>query len=95
MHVFDDAPARAGGVDLVYLDPPINSKLSKAKSRPSGRDYNVIPDFIGTTGALPASQMHAFEDSWHWSDGSVGTDETARTLATLKGNHQPRRRRRK
>jgi len=52
-HVMDES------VDLVYLDPPFNSK----------RDYNVI--FKEATGALPASQMHAFEDSWHWNDRGI------------------------
>jgi site-specific DNA-methyltransferase (adenine-specific) len=53
-------------IDLIYLDPPFNSK----------RDYNVI--FREATGALPASQMQAFEDTWHW------TEETARALDELK-----------
>ena len=43
-------------VDLVYLDPPFNS----------AQNYNAFfqekhPEAIGT-----ASQIHAFEDTWHW-----------------------------
>ncbi len=43
-------------VDLVYLDPPFNSN----------RAYNVI--FQDKTGKKAASQIQAFEDSWHWTD---------------------------
>jgi site-specific DNA-methyltransferase (adenine-specific) len=41
-------------VDLVYLDPPFNSK----------RDYNVI--FKDESGNRSDAQMVAFEDTWHW-----------------------------
>ena len=41
-------------IDLVYLDPPFNSK----------RDYNVI--YKTPTGHDSDSQITAFEDSWHW-----------------------------
>lgn len=43
-------------VDLVYLDPPFNSN----------RAYNVI--FEDKTGKKAASQIQAFEDTWHWSE---------------------------
>ena len=43
-------------IDLVYLDPPFNSK----------RDYNVI--YKTPTGHDSDSQITAFEDSWHWGD---------------------------
>ena len=45
-------------VDLVYLDPPFNSKA----------DYNILfktPDNLSSP-----SQITAFEDSWHWTSES-------------------------
>jgi len=41
-------------VDLIYLDPPFNSK----------RDYNVL--FKSRKGQSSDAQIVAFEDSWHW-----------------------------
>jgi site-specific DNA-methyltransferase (adenine-specific) len=41
-------------VDLVYLDPPFNSK----------RDYSVL--FKTPKGHESEAQITAFEDSWHW-----------------------------
>lgn len=41
-------------VDLVYIDPPFNSKAT----------YNVL--FQEKNGAAPAAQVKAFEDTWHW-----------------------------
>ncbi|MEO5961235.1 MAG: site-specific DNA-methyltransferase [Opitutaceae bacterium] len=41
-------------VDLVYLDPPFNSK----------RDYNLL--FKSPKGHESDAQITAFEDSWHW-----------------------------
>jgi len=41
-------------VDLIYLDPPFNSK----------RDYNAI--FHDATGAAAPAQIKAFTDTWHW-----------------------------
>lgn len=41
-------------VDLIYLDPPFNSK----------RDYNLL--FKSPEGHQSEAQVHAFEDSWHW-----------------------------
>lgn len=43
-------------VDLVYLDPPFNSKT----------DYNIL--FREPTGELSKSQITAFEDTWHWGE---------------------------
>jgi site-specific DNA-methyltransferase (adenine-specific) len=43
-------------VDLVYLDPPFNSK----------RDYNLL--FKSPKGHKSEAQITAFEDSWHWGD---------------------------
>lgn len=41
-------------VDLIYLDPPFNSKAT----------YNVL--FQEKTGEDSAAQITAFEDTWHW-----------------------------
>ena len=45
---------RDESVDLVYLDPPFNSK----------RDYNLL--FKSPQGHSSDAQITAFEDSWHW-----------------------------
>ena len=42
-------------IDLVYLDPPFNSK----------RTYNVL--FKHEGGEESESQMSAFDDTWHWN----------------------------
>jgi len=41
-------------VDLIYLDPPFNSKAT----------YNVL--FKEKNGSKSAAQIKAFDDSWHW-----------------------------
>src|SRR5208283_5654576 len=41
-------------VDLVYLDPPFNS----------AQTYSAF--FQEKDGSAAASQIHAFEDTWHW-----------------------------
>jgi DNA modification methylase len=43
-------------VDLIYLDPPFNSK----------RDYSVL--FKTPKGHESDAQITAFEDSWHWGE---------------------------
>ena len=43
-------------VDLIYLDPPFNSK----------RDYNLL--FKTPKGQESDAQITAFEDTWHWAD---------------------------
>lgn len=43
-------------VDLIYLDPPFNSK----------RDYNLL--FKSPKGQASEAQIEAFEDSWHWNE---------------------------
>lgn len=43
-------------VDLIYLDPPFNSKAT----------YNVL--FKTPNGHDSDAQVAAFEDSWHWGD---------------------------
>jgi DNA modification methylase len=46
-------------VDLVYLDPPFNSR----------QDYNVL--FAEKDGSQSNSQIHAFEDTWEWNNDSM------------------------
>jgi len=41
-------------VDLIYLDPPFNSKAT----------YNVL--FKEQNGSQSTAQITAFEDTWHW-----------------------------
>lgn len=43
-------------VDLIYLDPPFNSKA----------DYNLL--FREPTGEPSKAQITAFEDTWHWKE---------------------------
>jgi len=43
-------------VDLIYLDPPFNSK----------RDYNLL--FRSPKGVTSEAQIEAFEDTWHWNE---------------------------
>ncbi len=54
-HVRDES------VDLIYLDPPFNSK----------RDYNLL--FKTPKGHESDAQITAFEDTWHW--GGQAQDE--------------------
>ena len=49
-HVKDES------VDLIYLDPPFNSK----------RDYNLL--FKTPKGHQSDAQIEAFKDSWHWGE---------------------------
>jgi len=46
-------------VDLVYLDPPFNSKA----------DYNVL--FKNASGEDNAAQAHAFKDTWEWDEAAA------------------------
>jgi site-specific DNA-methyltransferase (adenine-specific) len=50
-------------VDLIYLDPPFNSK----------RAYNVI--FKDQTGKDEAAQIQAFEDTWSWRGAQDSFEE--------------------
>ena len=43
-------------VDLIYLDPPFNSR----------RDYNML--FKSPKGQASDAQITAFEDTWHWTE---------------------------
>jgi len=47
---------KSESVDLVYLDPPFNSK----------RDYNLL--FKTPKGQASDAQITAFDDSWHWGE---------------------------
>ena len=46
-------------VDLIYLDPPFNSR----------QDYNVL--FAERDGTRSASQITAFKDSWEWNEDAA------------------------
>jgi DNA modification methylase len=46
-------------VDLIYLDPPFNSKAT----------YNVL--FAEQDGSRAAAQIKAFDDFWRWDQGAV------------------------
>ena len=46
-------------VDLIYLDPPFNSKAS----------YNML--FDEHDGTKSAAQFRAFEDTWSWDEAAV------------------------
>ena len=48
-------------VDLIYLDPPFNSKAN----------YNVL--FKEVKGTPSAAQIEAFTDFWHWDDTAART----------------------
>jgi len=63
-------------VDLIYLDPPFNSKAT----------YNVL--FSEKTAEKSAAQITAFEDTWHWGEEAEGVfhevvTEGPRKLADL------------
>lgn len=47
---------KSESVDLIYLDPPFNSKAS----------YNLL--FRSPNGHEPHAQITAFEDTWHWGE---------------------------
>lgn len=72
-------------VDLVYLDPPFNSRA----------DYNVL--FKEHDGTQAASQIQAFEDTWEWNvdaerafeeivEGGGRVAEAMRAFRTFLGN---------
>jgi len=54
-HIHDES------VDLIYLDPPFNSKA----------DYNIL--FKEPTGESSEAQITAFEDNWHWTNETEKT----------------------
>jgi DNA modification methylase len=55
-------------VDLIYLDPPFNSK----------RDYNLL--FKSPKGHHSDAQITAFEDTWHWGVGDQAEREYAEIM---------------
>lgn len=68
-------------IDLVYLDPPFNSKAN----------YNVL--FKSPRGQQSPAQITAFEDSWHWGEQAEGefnellhgpNTDTAEMVAALR-----------
>ena len=61
-----------GSVDLIYLDPPFNSKA----------DYNVL--YREKSGLAPFAQIKAFTDTWHWSDFAEATYNELITSSTPK-----------
>lgn len=65
---------RDESVDLIYLDPPFNSKAA----------YNVL--FPSPTGARSTAQDQAFVDTWQWGDEAVKAleDVGERNLTTFR-----------
>lgn len=59
-------------VDLIYLDPPFNSKAT----------YNVL--FREQSGEESTAQITAFEDTWHWGLESEKTYHELVTQGTKK-----------
>jgi len=68
-------------VDLIYLDPPFNSK----------RTYNVL--FKNESGEESEAQIAAFEDTWHWDQSTAalyhalvteGSDEVSRMIGSMR-----------
>ncbi|NLE75618.1 MAG: site-specific DNA-methyltransferase, partial [Chloroflexi bacterium] len=57
-------------VDLIYLDPPFNSKAT----------YNVL--FAEENGARSAAQLEAFKDTWSWPEAAPTFEE----LKLLQGS---------
>jgi len=61
-----------GSVDLIYLDPPFNSKAT----------YNVL--FAEKSGEKSAAQITAFEDTWQWGLESEAAYHEVVTLGPRK-----------
>jgi site-specific DNA-methyltransferase (adenine-specific) len=59
-------------VDLVYLDPPFNSK----------KDYNIL--FKENGGVESEAQIKAFTDSWHWTPKAQETYQDIIINGSLK-----------
>lgn len=59
-------------VDLIYLDPPFNSK----------RDYNLL--FKSPKGQVSNAQITAFDDTWHWTEQKAG-EFNERPRSKLRG----------
>jgi len=52
-----------GSIDLIYLDPPFNSKAT----------YNIL--YKEPNGLASSAQVTAFEDSWHWTEETANSFE--------------------
>jgi len=61
---------KSDSVDLVYLDPPFNSR----------QDYNVL--FAEKDGSQSSSQIHAFEDTWEWN---IDAERAYRSIVEQSG----------
>ena len=59
-------------IDLVYLDPPFNSK----------KDYNIL--FKENGGVESEAQIKAFTDTWHWTQTAENTYYDIVTNGPLK-----------
>jgi len=59
-------------IDLVYLDPPFNSK----------KDYNIL--FRENGGVESEAQIEAFTDTWHWTRAAENTYHDIVTNGPLK-----------
>jgi len=59
-------------IDLVYLDPPFNSK----------KDYNIL--FKENGGVESEAQIKAFTDTWHWTQAAQDTYHEIVTMGPLK-----------
>jgi len=59
-------------IDLVYLDPPFNSK----------KDYNIL--FKENGGVESEAQIKAFTDTWHWTQPAENTYYDIVTNGPLK-----------
>lgn len=61
-------------VDLVYLDPPFNSKA----------DYNVL--YKNSSGEASAAQATAFKDTWEWDEAAAEAYHEIQTSARIPQN---------
>ena len=59
-------------IDLVYLDPPFNSK----------KDYNIL--FKENGGVESEAQIKAFTDTWHWTQVAENTYHEIVTKGPIK-----------
>jgi len=59
-------------VDLIYLDPPFNSK----------KDYNIL--FKENDAQWSPAQIKAFEDTWHWDNKTEATYQDIIVKSPLK-----------
>ena len=71
-------------MDLIYLDPPFNSKAT----------YNVL--FAEKNGSASTAQIQAFDDFWHWDDAAAAAFyevvEAGGRVAAASGRHATGRR---